>query len=181
MLIDCHVHLNRYHEEVEHPSGSHCQRLFDAMDASGVDHAVVLTSYKTNCDRPGVQEVLMMLHDSPRTSIIEGLRWRGDDRSDLFTMEERIKAGIVHDVAADYPDVKFIMCHAGNPWFVDAAEVLYKNESVSADLSGQTLGTFSTGFEQLMLKRLEEMVQYLGDAGRQLLYGSDWPLVDERA
>ena len=96
-------------------------------------------------------------------------------------MEERIKAGIVHDIAVDYPDVKFIMCHAGNPLFVDAAEVLYKNENVSADLSGQTLGTFSTGFEQLMLKRLEEMFQYLGDAGRQLLYGSDWPLTDERA
>jgi hypothetical protein len=57
--------------------------------------AVVLTSYTTNCDRPSVQDVLMVLHENPGTSIVEGLRWRGDDRSDLHSMEERIKQGLV--------------------------------------------------------------------------------------
>lgn len=233
MIIDCHVHLNRYHEDDKHPSAEHLQHLLREMDAGGVEHAVVLTSYTTNCDRPGVQEVLSVVHGSKRATIVEGLRWRSDNRTDLFQLEERIKAGVVRgvklypgydlyaindaslesvfrlagrhdvpvmihtgdtyakhakvrhahpllvdDIAVDFPDVKFVMCHAGNPWFVDAAEVLYKNDNVYADISGLTLGQFTRGFERLMLKRLEDMIEYLGDTGRQLMYGSDWPLVE---
>ena len=39
----------------------------------------------------------------------------------------------------DYPNVKFVMAHVGNPWMMDAAEVVYKNVNVWADLSGLLL------------------------------------------
>jgi predicted TIM-barrel fold metal-dependent hydrolase len=126
-----------------------------------------------------------MLANDPRTTVVEGLRWRSTSRTDLFTMEERIQAGLVkriklypgyenyaindpsletvrriaakHDVpvmihtgdtysknakvrqahpllvddlAVDYPEVKFVICHLGNPWFQDTAEVLYKNDNL---------------------------------------------------
>jgi len=84
---------------------------------------------------------------------------------------------LVDDVAVDYPEVKIIMCHLGNPWFDDAAEVLYKNDNVFADISGLVLGDFTAEFERRTLERMREMIHYAGNVGRQLLFGTDWPLV----
>jgi predicted TIM-barrel fold metal-dependent hydrolase len=231
-LIDCHVHLNNYHESELRPTPENVGDLFAKMAEYGVDHAVVLTSYKVDVERPSVEQVIEALASDPRTTVVEGLRWRGDERTDLFSMEERIRDGLVRgiklypgydqypindpslesvfriaakydvpvmihtgdtyskkakvrhahpllvdDVAVDYPDVKFVICHVGNPWLQDTAEVLYKNDNVFADISGLTLGEFDTKFERYMARRLREMITYMGDPGEQLLYGSDWPLV----
>jgi len=232
VLIDCHVHLNNYHEGADRPVEAQCHELFAKMAERGVDHAVVITSYKVDCDRPSVEKVLDVLHGDPRTTIVEGLRWRGEERTDLFAMEQRIRDGrvsgiklypgyepypindpslesvfrlaakydvpvmvhcgdtyakhakvrhahplLVDDVAVDHPDVRFVICHAGNPWFMDTAEVVYKNDNVYADISGLTLGSFSADFERFTMGRLREMISYLGAAERKLMYGSDWPLV----
>lgn len=234
-LIDVHVHLNNYHETSRRPTAENAQELFAKMDEVGVDHAVVITSYKADLDRPSVEELLTVLTNHPRITLVEGLRWRGEARSDLFSVEERIRDGqvkgiklypgydhyaindpslesvfriaakyqvpvmihtgdtysktakvrmahplLVDDVAVDYPDVKFVMCHLGNPWFQDAAEVLYKNDNVYADISGLTLGDFSYEFERYVAMRLKDMITYMGDPGRQLMYGTDWPLVRMR-
>ena len=231
-LIDAHVHLNNYHEATRRPTVENVRELFAMMAQHAVDHAVVITSYKVDMDRPGVEEILELLAGDRRTTVVEGLRWRGDHRTDLFSMEERIRDGLVHgiklypgydqypindpsletvfriagkhdvpvlihtgdtfskrakvrhahpllvdDVAVDYPEVRFVMCHLGNPWFQDAAEVLYKNDNVFADISGLTLGDFDYEFERYLVKRVKEMVLFMGDPGNQLMYGSDWPLV----
>lgn len=231
-LIDVHVHLNNYHESSRRATVENVGELFAKMDEIGVDHAVVITSYKADLDRPSVEEVLEVLADSPRVTVVEGLRWRGELRSDLFSVEERIRDGLisgiklypgydhypindpsleavfriagkhdvpvmihtgdtysksakvrmahpllVDDVAVDYPDVRFVMCHLGNPWFQDAAEVLYKNDNVYGDISGLVLGEFTYDFERYVAMRLKDMITYMGDPGSQLMYGSDWPLV----
>lgn len=231
-LIDAHVHLNNYHESERRPTDENVRELLAKMDELGVDHCVVITSYKIDLDRPSVEQLLEHLAAEPRLTVVEGLRWRGDERTDLFTLEERIRDGVVKgiklypgydlypindpsletvfriaekhqvpvmihtgdtyartakvrmahpllvdDVAVDYPDVKFVMCHVGNPWFQDAAEVLYKNENVYADISGLTLGEFTYEFERYVAMRVKEMITYMGNPGKQLLYGTDWPLV----
>ncbi|MCA8955899.1 MAG: amidohydrolase family protein [Planctomycetes bacterium] len=231
-LIDCHTHLNNYHESTRRPTTDHVQDLFAKMDEVGVDHAVVISSYKVDMDRPSVEHLIELLAADPRTTLVEGLRWRGEARTDLFGLEERIRDGLVKgiklypgydhypindasletvfriaakhdvpvmihtgdtyaktakvrmahpllvdDVAVDYPDVKLVMCHLGNPWFQDAAEVLYKNDNVFADISGLTLGEFTYDFERYVAMRLKDMITYMGDPGKQLMYGSDWPLV----
>lgn len=84
---------------------------------------------------------------------------------------------LVDDVAVDYPDVKLVICHLGNPWFQDTAEVLYKNDNVYADISGLTLGDFEYEFERYMLTRVKDMISYMGDPGKQIMFGTDWPLV----
>jgi predicted TIM-barrel fold metal-dependent hydrolase len=232
MLIDCHVHLNNYHESERRPTKENVQELFDKMAQHGVDHAVVLTSYKVDVDRPSIEEVIEILSSDPRTTVVEGLCWRGERRTDLFTMEQRIAAGrvkgiklypgyenyaindpsletvmriaakydvpvmvhtgdtyskgakvrqahplLVDDLAVDYPDVKFVICHLGSPWFQDTAEVLYKNDNVYADMSGLTLKDFTVQFERYMAQRLKDMIMFMGDPGRQIMFGSDWPLV----
>ncbi len=44
------------------------------------------------------------------------------------------------EVAVDNPDVRFVLAHFGNPWLIDAAEVIFKNPNVWADLSGLFVG-----------------------------------------
>ena len=82
----------------------------------------------------------------------------------------------VDDVAVDFPRVKFLICHLGNPWFRDCMEVVYKNDNVYTDLSGLTLGGFTDRFEAYMRQQLKEMVLW-GVEPTKVLYGTDWPLV----
>lgn len=90
---------------------------------------------------------------------------------------------LVDDVAVDHPKVKFVLAHLGNPWMTDAAEVIYKNVNVWADLSGLAVGDTDSFTVQERQEMLEETRQALRRAFRyaerpnRFLYGSDWPLV----
>jgi len=81
----------------------------------------------------------------------------------------------IDDLAVDYPDLKIVICHVGNPWIKDCMEVVYKNKNVYADISGLVLGDFEDKFERYMKKEIEEMITYAGDP-KYLLYGTDWPI-----
>ena len=82
----------------------------------------------------------------------------------------------VDEVAVDFPRVKFLICHLGNPWFRDCMEVVYKNDNVYTDISGLTLGHFDDRFEAYMRQQLKEMILW-GVNPNRVLYGTDWPLV----
>ena len=81
----------------------------------------------------------------------------------------------IDDLAVDYPKLKIVICHIGNPWIKDCMEVVYKNNNVYADISGLVLGNFEDKFERYMKKEIEEMITYAGDPN-YLLYGTDWPI-----
>lgn len=81
----------------------------------------------------------------------------------------------IDDLAVDYPKLKIVICHVGNPWIRDCMEVVYKNDNVYADISGLVLGDFSDKFERFMKKEIEEMITYAGNP-KYLLYGTDWPI-----
>lgn len=81
----------------------------------------------------------------------------------------------VDDVAVDFPRVKFLICHLGNPWFRDCMEVIYKNDNVYTDISGLVLGNFSDRFEAFMRQQFKEMVSW-GINPEKVLYGTDWPI-----
>jgi predicted TIM-barrel fold metal-dependent hydrolase len=81
----------------------------------------------------------------------------------------------VDDVAVDFPRVKFLICHLGNPWFRDCMEVVYKNENVYTDISGLVLGNFSDRFEAYMRQQFKEMISW-GINPTKVLYGTDWPI-----
>lgn len=86
----------------------------------------------------------------------------------------------IDDVAVDFPDVKLVVCHVGNPWIRDCMEVVYKNKNAHADLSGLVLGDFSERFEEFMVEQVRDMVLYAGNP-RYLLYGTDWPICRMRS
>lgn len=81
----------------------------------------------------------------------------------------------VDEVAVEFPDVKFVICHMGNPWIRDCMEVVYKNANVYTDMSGLTLGEFEDRFEVFLRKQVSEMLSY-GVEPDALLYGTDWPI-----
>jgi len=82
----------------------------------------------------------------------------------------------IDEIAADYRGVNFLIAHLGNPWLMDAAEMIAKNENVYADLSGFVAGADDyTAVSSYQLPRLREAVEGIGNSSR-LLYGSDWPL-----
>lgn len=83
----------------------------------------------------------------------------------------------VDEVAVDFRDVTFVICHLGNPWVTDTMEVIYKNANVVADFSGLTLGHFEERFERYMLEQINEFVAFAGDPSK-LLFGTDWPIAD---
>jgi len=96
----------------------------------------------------------------------------------------------VDEVAVDFPETKFVMAHLGNPWLMDAAEVIYKNskkgkgmrENVWADLSALVVGDaddFETYRKEGVLKTvIAEVRKALEFVERPdyFLFGSDWPL-----
>lgn len=79
------------------------------------------------------------------------------------------------ETAVRHPDAMIVMCHAGNPWLVDAAQVLWKNANVHADLSGLVTEEAMRRWEAWMVERLDAFLRYVGDPSR-ILFGSDWPV-----
>jgi len=64
------------------------------------------------------------------------------------------------DVAVNFPDLKLVICHVGNPWIRDCMEVVYKNKHVHADISGLVRGDFTERFETFMVGQLKEVIIY---------------------
>lgn len=94
---------------------------------------------------------------------------------------------LADDLAVDHPNVRFILSHFGNPWLLDAAEVIRKNINVWADLSGLATGID----EELPSVEREELLHDQATVLRRaflyaqrpnrFLYASDWPIVPMRA
>jgi uncharacterized protein len=232
MIIDCHVHLNRYGEGEASSLRERYLQLRAEMDRHGVDYALVLSSYAATHARPDTREILDVVGNDPRIGVVAAvsyLTYRAADLADLRALlrEGRIKGlklypgyepFYVHDprmrvvyelagefnapvmihtgdtydpkgkvkyshpievdeVAVDFRDVNFVICHLGNPWITDAMEVIYKNPNVVGDISGFTLGQFEERFERFMLQQVNEVVAFAGDPSK-LLYGTDWPICD---
>jgi uncharacterized protein len=230
MIIDCHVHLNNYHEQVEHSLPESIAKLQAAMSEAGVDYSLVLTSYIVSPHRPSTAEVVKALEKIDNLGVVAGISYNNYRERDLRELADFLRGGLVkglklypgyepfypHDhrlrvvydlaeefdvpvmihtgdtytpkgklkyahplevdeVAVDHPNVKFVICHLGNPWLVDAMEVVYKNQNVYADFSGLILGEFTEAFEDYMEEQIGEVILYAGEP-RKFLYGSDWPI-----
>ena len=82
------------------------------------------------------------------------------------------------EVAVRYRDVRFVLCHMGNPWVEECAEVVYKNENVYADTSGLLPSPLNRHYPDAFLRTQRRLTNALASIGGpdRILYGSDWPL-----
>jgi predicted TIM-barrel fold metal-dependent hydrolase len=230
VIIDCHTHLNNYHEQVKHTLSDSVTKLRTAMAEAGIDYSLVLTSYIVNPDRPSVREVIDAIGDAKDLGVVAGISYLHYKEKDLRELADDLRAGrvkglklypgyepfyphdkrlkVVYDlaeefqvpvmihtgdtyspmgklkyahpleideVAVDHPNVRFVICHLGNPWLTDAMEVVYKNANVYADISGLMLGEFSQAFEDYMSDEIEDVITYAGEP-EKFLFGTDWPI-----
>lgn len=86
----------------------------------------------------------------------------------------------VDEAACRHPDVRFVICHAGNPWIVDAFEVASKNENVFMDFSGLWEHRLTPEREEEIedfQKYVRMWMNYHG-IWDKIMYGSDWPLIN---
>ena len=85
------------------------------------------------------------------------------------------------DIATDFPGLKIVMCHFGNPFLQEAAAVLEKNPNMYADLSGLIEGAFETETfikdQSGYLEILKSWMHYVSDYAK-FIYGTDWPAVN---
>jgi predicted TIM-barrel fold metal-dependent hydrolase len=89
---------------------------------------------------------------------------------------------LIDEVAVDHPNVKIVMAHFGNPWCMDAAEVMYKNDNVWADVCAILVGDAAhfdkiraSGYLARTVERVRHAVEFTERPDR-FLYGTDWPL-----
>ncbi|MCA9155007.1 MAG: amidohydrolase [Planctomycetales bacterium] len=230
MIIDCHTHLNNYHEEHVRSIDECLDQLQAEMQANAIDYAMVLSSYKVTPHRPPTRDVVRATRDYKNIFTVAGISVTHYKERDLRELADFLADGLVRglklypgyepfyphdarcqviyelaaeydvpvmihtgdtyspqgkvryshplhidDVAVDHPNVKFVICHMGNPWIRDCMEVVYKNSNAYADVSGLVLGDFTDNFERYMVEQVREMLLYAGEP-RYLLYGSDWPI-----
>ena len=86
----------------------------------------------------------------------------------------------VDEAACRHPDVRFVICHMGNPWIVDAFEVASKNENVFMDFSGLWEHRLTPEREREIEDFQKYVRMWLNYHGiwNKIMYGSDWPLVN---
>jgi predicted TIM-barrel fold metal-dependent hydrolase len=230
MIVDCHVHVNNYHDEAVENLDVAIQELLRQLRRNRVDVAIILTSYKVSPGRPSTRAVVEATRAFRNLFVVAGLSWTSFSEKDLDDIRPGVEEGKVrglklypgyepfypndaklepafafareHDLpvmvhtgdtytprgkikyshplnvdelAVDHPDVKFVICHIGNPWIRDCMEVVYKNANVYCDFSGLVLGDFEDRFESYMRKQVQEMLLY-GVQPEKCLYGTDWPI-----
>jgi predicted TIM-barrel fold metal-dependent hydrolase len=78
-------------------------------------------------------------------------------------------------------ELKIVICHFGNPWIEDTAELIYKHPKVYADISGLTTGGGAYGkkLAALLARKLSEAVYFIG-GGEKVLFGTDYPVTRHR-
>lgn len=106
----------------------------------------------------------------------------GDTYSPFAKLKYAHPLGI-DEVAVDHRETRFVLAHVGNPWTVDAAEVIYKNVNVWADLSGLVVGNGAVYDDEEYRDGLHDLADRVQKAFRyaerpnRFLFGTDWPLV----
>jgi len=87
----------------------------------------------------------------------------------------------IDSVANNFPSLKIVIAHMGNPWILDCGAVMLKNENVYTDLSGFFDEYKPITKEQIdyFIKRLWEFRQFVGEF-KKCLFGTDWPLYGQK-
>lgn len=101
---------------------------------------------------------------------------------DTYTSKGKLKYShplTIDEVAVDFPNTRFVIAHAGYPWYQAAAEVAYKNPNVFIEGSAFLIGDLSEvpadKIETYLVEPLRWVFGYMEDPTK-LMFGTDWPL-----
>ncbi len=95
MIIDCHTHLNNYHEERVRSISECLDHLQQDMQANGVDYALVLSSYKVTEHRPPTRDVVKAIAGLKNIFVVAGISYLHYKERDLRELADFLKDGLV--------------------------------------------------------------------------------------
>jgi predicted TIM-barrel fold metal-dependent hydrolase len=90
MIVDCHTHVNNYHDEAVDNLEACIQNLLREMRHNRVDVALVLTSYKVSPGRPSTPAVVEATRAHRSLFVVAGLSYATFTEGEL----ERIRPGV---------------------------------------------------------------------------------------
>lgn len=90
----------------------------------------------------------------------------------------------IDELAVKHPNMTIVIAHLGNPWVETAAEIVYKNDNVYADISAFLIGDLSKVSESNINEYIVKPVRWAFgfiENPKKLMYGTDWPLADMKS
>jgi len=74
-------------------------------------------------------------------------------------------------------ELTIILCHFGNPWFEEVAELIYKHPRVYTDISGLTTGggAYPDKFAGWLAGKISEAIYFAGGP-EKVIFGTDYPI-----
>jgi len=74
-------------------------------------------------------------------------------------------------------ELTIILCHFGNPWFEEVAELIYKHPKVYADMSGLTTGggAYPEKFARWLARKISDAIYFAGGP-EKVIFGTDYPV-----
>jgi len=74
-----------------------------------------------------------------------------------------------------------VLCHFGNPWFEDVAELIYKHPNVYADISGLITPShaYADKYAGWLAKKISDAIYYAGGA-EKVIFGTDYPVTTHK-
>ena len=80
-------------------------------------------------------------------------------------------------LANEREELTIVLCHFGNPWFEDVAELIYKHPNVYTDMSGLTTGggRYAQKFAGWLARKISEAIYFAGGA-EKVIFGTDYPV-----
>lgn len=94
-IIDCHVHLNNYHENEAVSLDRSLERLQQAMHEAGVAYSLVLTSYLVSENRPSTAAVVKAVERVESLGVVAGISYINYRQRDLRELADFLEAGLV--------------------------------------------------------------------------------------
>ena len=84
----------------------------------------------------------------------------------------------IDKLANSRQDLKIVICHFGNPWISDTAELIYKHQNVHADISGLVAGAggrYSSSYLESLATKISDAIYFAGGT-EKILFGTDYPV-----
>lgn len=93
MIVDCHVHLNNYHEDKVDSLDACLDNLNRSMRLNRIDLALILTSYKVTPGRPSTGRVVEAIRKHRHLFVVAGLDYHSFDPSELVELKDYVQEG----------------------------------------------------------------------------------------
>ena len=93
MIVDCHVHLNNYHEDKVETIDGCLEELNRSMKLNRIDLAVILTSYRVSPGRPSTRRVVEAVRKYPHLYVVAGMDYQTFEPAQLGELREFVQEG----------------------------------------------------------------------------------------